>query len=666
MTITYRTPSLTEEGQYVDWDGKVYDVVHLDFETYYGPKYTLTSLTYPEYAFDERFKFHGVGIAINNEPYEWITESEMESEFSNIPWDDIVLVCQNALFDAPLLLWKFGIRAKFYHDTKAFSRAIYPGQKADLDFMLQREFPNNPEKWKGKQLADFKGFRDLNPAQESVMAEYCKGDVEGMRALWQRWVVRMPYSEIRLQEETLRLYLEPKFHLDRDMLEEALKEETEETKRLVKLSGINKTTLSSNQKFAEFVEQELGLKIPLKISPRTNEPIPALAQSDPELIRLMADNPQHKKIWDARRSVKSTGQKARAKRMIQLADYFDNMIPVPLNYAGAHTLRWSGAQKVNFQSMKRGGKVRKSLRAMTKEFAAAIQKEVGQGKLVYVVDSSNIEARKVSWLANEIGALQKFRAGIDTYNDMAEKIYGYPVDRKAKDENGEKIFEEEGNVGKTARLGLGFGMGGAKFQYTLASGPMGADPIYKPLDFCQHAVNVFREDNPAIVTYWRTMQEAIYNMMLPGTHYYIGPILVEYESLTLPNGVALRYPNIRHREVDFSFLEGEEVVKTTQRNIYCDRKDGDRHQKLYGGIVCENVTQRAARDVVAEQVLEVMDYFQDVELGLLVHDEGVFIMPDDHPDERMAALIEIFSTPRPWCPDIPLAAEGGYSESYSK
>lgn len=650
--ISYLKAKFNELGQYVDFDGKAYDVVFLDFETFYGTKYTLTSMPYYEYAHDERFKFHGVGIAINHGKYRWITEDDMEDLYE-IDWDNVVLVCQNALFDALLLLWKFGIRAKFYHDTKSFSRAIFPGQKADLGFMLMREFPDDPDMWKGKEIADFKNVRDLNPAQEKIMAQYCGRDVNGMRALWYRWIGQMPYSELRIQHETLDLYLTPKFRLNVDMLDQALLEEEAETKALIKKSGYPKTTLSSNQKFADLLTS-LGLEIPQKISPTTQEVIPALAQSDPAYIRFTAEHPEHKALWDARRAAKSTGGAARARRMKHMAQLFDGQIPVPLNYAGAHTLRWSGAEKVNFQSMKRGSKLRKSL-------------EAPPGYLVYVVDSSNIEARKVSWLAGEDSALQMFRLGIDTYNDMATKIYGYEVDRKAKDEEGNKIFEEEGNVGKTARLGLGFGMGDRKFQYTLAAGPMGAAPIYKPLEFCTMAVNIFRSENMRIVQYWKLMQEAVYNMMMPGTHYYLGPLLIEYEKITFPNGLSLKYPNIRYYKKEIAeLLDTGEVVRREDRRLVCDRKDGDTLQHLYGGIVTENVTQRGARDVVAEQTLEVIDYFQDVRTALLVHDEGVFIMPDDHPEERCAELERIYSTARDWCPDLPLAAETGYDICYSK
>lgn len=653
------TPSITEDGRYVDFDGKVYDVVFLDFETYYGKGYTLQSLTYPEYAFDERFKFHGVGLAINNEPEEWYTEEEVESVLREISWDDVILVVQNALFDVSLMLWKFGIFVRKVHDVKNFSRAIHPGQEADLGRMLKREFPDNPELWKGSNLADFKDCLDLNEIQQEVLGSYCKKDVKGTRLLWQKWVVLISYREIQIQNETLNLYLVPKFELDYDLVREALKEEKEEEKRLVKKTGLTKTLFSSNQQFAKYLEEELGLKVPLKISDRTQKPIPALGINDAEFVRFMAEHPEHEDIWAARKAVKSTGLKTRAVRLMQLADYFDGKVPIPLNYAGAHTLRWTGTQKVNPQNFKRKSKLRKALRAP-------------DGYLVYVVDSSNIEARVIAWLANELAALDLFRKGIDTYNDMATKIYGYVVNRKLE-LGGIKPYEEEGNVGKTAKLGLGYGMGAAKFQYTLAAGPMGSEPIYKPIDFCQHAVNVFRDDNPNIVTYWRIMGKALYDMMLPGTHYYVGPILVEHERLVLPNGLALTYPDLQFREKDRAQLVGDEVIETKERNLYCTRKD--KHVKLYGGIVSENVTQRASRDIVAEQTMEAVEFFQDVHtaftptsdpLALSVHDEGVFIMPDDRPDERLAELIRIFSTPPWWAPDLPLAAEGGYDEMYSK
>jgi DNA polymerase len=75
-----------------------------------------------------------------------------------------------------------------------------------------------------------------------------------------------------------------------------------------------------------------------------------------------------------------------------------------------------------------------------------------------VADYSAIEARCVLWEAGCEKALETFRNGGDIYCDMAEGIYGYPVNRHD--------HPEERQFGKQAILGLGYGMGFLTFLLT--------------------------------------------------------------------------------------------------------------------------------------------------------------------------------------------------------
>ena len=51
-------------------------------------------------------------------------------------------------------------------------------------------------------------------------------------------------------------------------------------------------------------------------------------------------------------------------------------------------------------------------------------------KLLFVADFASIEARVVMWYAQEVEALEAFRNNLDIYCVMAEKIYGYPCNKK--------------------------------------------------------------------------------------------------------------------------------------------------------------------------------------------------------------------------------------------
>lgn len=86
-----------------------------------------------------------------------------------------------------------------------------------------------------------------------------------------------------------------------------------------------------------------------------------------------------------------------------------------------------------------------------------------------VVDSGQIEARVLAWLAGQEDLLDTFRAydagtGPDPYRTLAADIYN---------KQPEEIDKTERFVGKVCRLGLGYGMGATRLQYTLETGSMG-------------------------------------------------------------------------------------------------------------------------------------------------------------------------------------------------
>ena len=78
---------------------------------------------------------------------------------------------------------------------------------------------------------------------------------------------------------------------------------------------------------------------------------------------------------------------------------------------------------------------------------------------------------------------------------------------------------------------------------------------------------------------------------------------------------------------------------------------------------CENLVQALARIIVAEQMLMIDKKYRCV---MTTHDEIV-----THPPLRQAQkcydfMYQCMTTPLWWCSDIPLAAEGGWAENYSK
>ena len=97
------------------------DICTLDFETYYSKEYSLSKkeVTTQSYVDDERFETIGVAVKKNNEPAEWFsgTHSEIKDWLKQFDWETSFALMHNALFDATILAWRFGIYPKVILDT---------------------------------------------------------------------------------------------------------------------------------------------------------------------------------------------------------------------------------------------------------------------------------------------------------------------------------------------------------------------------------------------------------------------------------------------------------------------------------------------------------------------------------------------------------------------
>ena len=91
--------------------------------------------------------------------------------------------------------------------------------------------------------------------------------------------------------------------------------------------------------------------------------------------------------------------------------------------------------------------------------------------------------------------------------------------------------------------------------------------------------------------------------------------------------------------------------------------NGNHYTKIYGGLFTENLTQAIARIIVGMQMLEIAEKYRIV---MMTHDEAVYLAPTREAQKALDFGLEIFQTSKDWYADIPLAAEGGYANEYSK
>lgn len=596
--------------------------VYLDFETYYDNNLSLQKITTVQYIHHPEFKIWGVGIKFNDEPTEWYSEDEYQDALQNIPWEDCALVCHNTLFDAYILTQYLGLYPAYYYDTAAMSRGLYPNQSASLKATAERVFPDDNTMRKGDELVNAKGIRDLPPDIEEQIAGYCIQDVDLTYAIFNRFVQSYPQEELDVIDLTCRMYVEPKLTLNRELLITHREKIKTNTEQLIEKSGVSREVLASQKKFAEHLES-LDIVVPTKTSENTGKKIPAFSKTDSAYIQMQNLYPEYQHLWDAREAVKSRIEETRAQRMLENINP-DETFSVPLRYYAAHTGRFGGTESVNLQNLPRGSVLRSAIQAPP-------------GQLLYVADLSNIEARMLAWLAKEASLLDAFAANEDVYSNFASQIYGRPISKQNKLER---------YVGKTAILGLGYGMGHEKFKYTLKIG----SPSVEITDATALAiVSQYRAMYSNIPRLWNAFKQFLYTMCVPSslTKHPYGPLVIKHQAIELPNGMHLNYPKLNFSGGQHTYDSGKGFIKT------------------YGARITENVVQALARIVVIEQMLAVHK-LPEVSVVLQVHDEIVCIGSENNPDETLAKIIGIMKTPPLWCSDLPLDAEGGYSQQYDK
>lgn len=630
--------------------------ITLDFETSYrsranrgttGPRYSLKSLTYEEYLGNSEFAVHGVAVKVDMEPTIWVSGADVEPYLQDLftPGNDHTILAHNAAFDLAILSWHYGLSAQTYYCTQAMSRALWQTERHSLDRLARRCFPDDPTKRKGNELEEVDGIMAPTPKQLEVLGGYAINDVELTFECFRYMWPFFPDKELELIDLTLEMIAHPLLHLDIERVEAFLATTIAEKERLIEQSGVPRTTLSSNPRFARWLKDRHGIDVPLKHSPTPKNPDNhtwALARDDLEFMQIRQDNPQLAHVFAARIAIKSTTDESRSRRLLQAAQSLRHkpapVIAMPLNYAAAHTLRWGGTNKANPQNLRRGGELRKSLAAPPEH------------QLV-IVDLSNIESRVVAWLAQCHDLLRAYAEGRDVYNDFGAEIYHRRIDRN----NGDDL---EGHVAKVAVLGLSYGMGAPKFQNTLAQGALGGPPVHFDLEECYRIVNqTYRRRYAEIPALWREFDNVIIpSMANPDLEPFKWKEIfqVEYQRLQLPNGLYLNYPHLRpieHPDGGYHYWEGSY------------------DKSLYGGLATENVTQAVARIILAEQMLHIREQIQQysARIILTVHDELIAVAPTAHASTVLETMLTAMRTSPSWAAHIPglvLDAKGDISPHY--
>ena len=265
-------------------------------------------------------------------------------------------------------------------------------------------------------------------------------------------------------------------------------------------------------------------------------------------------------------------------------------------------------------------------------------------------DYATVEVRVLFWLAGAEFGLQQFAEGRDLYKEIMAQLLNKPVSLVTK-------FDRQ--FGKTIILGLGFQMG----MNTFWGEALKTDP-----DVEHHVVTeaheLYRSLYWEVVDFWDACDKAAKAAVLnPGKTYQAGRtfwrVQGDYLLAILPSGHPLRFykpfvalapmpwdKNDRRPQLHYWGANS----KTKQWGI----------QRTYGGKLAENVTQAAARDVLAEGMvrLEGAGY----PMVLSIHDEAI-AEDEDKPLDR---FLELMAEPPTWSDGLPIGVEGWEGHRYRK
>lgn len=625
------------------------DIVTIDFETYYDREYSLSKITTEAYVRDPRFEVIGVGIKVNDHPTDFYSGSDPGKFLKSLDYSKRAILCHNTAFDGLILAHHFGIRPRFWLDTLSMARpkhAINVGGslKALTDYYRLGVKGDEVVNALGKRRADFDSY------EMSRYGDYCRNDVEITYKLFMELRKGFPASELRLIDQTIRLYTEPQLVLDKDLLEKHLENVINKKASLVEALGLDcteeeaKKMLMSNQQFAQYLEA-CGVQPPMKVSTTTGKTTYAFSKTDRGFTDLLEHPDDRIQLAaSARLGVKSTLEETRTRALIGVAER--GPLPIMLNYYGAHTGRFSGGDKMNLQNLPRGGALRKSLCAP-------------EGKLLVACDSAQIEARVVAWVAQQDDLLDAFREKRDVYSEFASEVYGKKVTKADKIER---------FVGKTCVLGLGYGMGADKFKATLAIG-QGGLRVNIDSDEAKRIVQLYRRKNHKIAAFWNRCNAAL-NNIIAHQDFALVPhsdaIQLTDEGIEMPNKLSIRYPLLTETSNGGGFAYASDA--RVYREAVKDRVLGkpintDKFTRVYGGKVTENLVQGLARIVVAEQMLKIGERYKVV---LQVHDEVVILCDKAEVEEAKEYMMQVMSTPPAWAPDLPVSCEADHGVNYGE
>lgn len=251
------------------------------------------------------------------------------------------------------------------------------------------------------------------------------------------------------------------------------------------------------------------------------------------------------------------------------------------------------------------------------------------GRKLVVCDFSGIEARVLAWLADDHEQLALFRAGGDPYVRIAAEAIFFC--------DPSEVTKPMRDIGKVAELALGYGMGWKKFEERA-----GADVLAAAGTSARAVVDQWRNLRQPVVELWARLESD----WITSDGYF-----ADYDDGTkrmrLPSGRELVY-----READ---VHGWKT--------YVGRRGVER---VYGGLLVENLVQTASRCLLARALVEAED--AGLNPVATIHDEVICDVRTSEAEDglKLLSLIMSEAVAPGWAKGCPISSKGYVAERYRK
>lgn len=622
-----------------------------------------------------------IGYALDDGPVKIVDLAqgeEMPEEFEEALLDpDCVKVAHNAVFER--LSFKrigYNVPAEQWYCTSV--KAAYCGLPLSLDGVSKALNLTDKKLDTGKALIKYfscpckatrvNGMRTRNypehaPEKWEMYKEYNKYDVLAEREIFKR-----------LEAHTIPDIERKMYVLDQNINDRGILVDMELAESAIAVDNTYTSILTQHaQQLTGLENPNSPVQIRRWIEKATGCVVMSLSKETmPDLMKEFADYPDVIELLNIRKKLSKTSIK-KYYAMLNCA-MKDHRVRGTFQFYGANrTGRWAGRllqlQNLSKNHISHIEVPREMIRARDWESVEMMYDDVADilsqlvrtaliaspGKVFSVADFSAIEARVISWLANEKWRMDVFRGDGKIYEATGAKMFNVPISAITKG----SVLRDKSKISELA-LGYEGSLGALK--------RMGGERMGLSDTEMMSLVRKWRSANPAIVDMWKEIDEASKEAVR-----YQRPVSCtcrniifdcngEFMTIQLPSGRKLFYygPKFKDKKIGCSTMPTrvlcyQGVVQETKQWGEID---------TYGGKLTENIVQAISRDLLGNSMLnlEANDYHPVCH----IHDEVLCEVPEENAQAYYEEMASIMGTPPEWASDLPLRADGYTTPFYLK